>query len=266
MFGRTLDPSHEVECSPKHFPLQTKVIDQLRHIPIKNKELLHLISPPRQVRHVCCPLNLFLNAPSVRSPRSTPATFQCCAAKGHQQQQYSHHYDICTDYHRGGDGGGGGKGDGDGNQMGRRRGQQSMDVFGGKEGQAVLFIARHLGQPQLHMLKLKLSALICSNVRRKFHHLYPSFCQSLWCRCKKKIPPFVSIFLSIFLVPRAKTLAKGRGIRRIRRGRGLRRLLRGKREVEVVVAQHELPVPIVPKLPRLLLLHSWPRFLVSFSP
>jgi hypothetical protein len=40
-----------------------------------------------------------------------------------------------------GDGGGGGKGDGDGNQMGRRRGQQSMDVFGGTEGQAVMFIA-----------------------------------------------------------------------------------------------------------------------------
>ena len=46
----------------------------------------------------------------------------------------------------GGGGGGGppGKGDGDGdgddNQMARRRGQ-SMDVFGGTEGQAVVFIA-----------------------------------------------------------------------------------------------------------------------------
>lgn len=47
----------------------------------------------------------------------------------------------------GGGGGAGngdaGKGDGDGNQMGGRRrgGQQSMDVFGGTEGQAVVFIA-----------------------------------------------------------------------------------------------------------------------------
>ena len=28
---------------------------------------------------------------------------------------------------------------------------------------------------------LKLSALICPNVRKYFHHLYPSFCQSFWC-------------------------------------------------------------------------------------
>ena len=206
MFGRTLDPSHEVECSPKHFPLQTKVIDQLRHIPIKNKELLHLISPPRQVRHVCCPLNLFLNAPSVRSPRSTPATFQCCAAKGHQQQQYSHNYDllIATAVAMG-------------EAVAREMATETKWGAGGcnrvwtslverRDKRCCLFLGRHLGQPQLHMLKL--SALICSNVRRKFLHLYPSFCQSFWCRFKKKIPPFVSIFLSIFLVPRAKTLAK----------------------------------------------------------
>ena len=45
----------------------------------------------------------------------------------------------------GGGGGGGdpgaGKGDDGNNQMRRRGGQQSMDVFGGTEGQAVLFIA-----------------------------------------------------------------------------------------------------------------------------
>ncbi len=41
----------------------------------------------------------------------------------------------------GGGGGGAGKGDGEGNNRLRRRGQQSMDVFGGTEGQAVLFIA-----------------------------------------------------------------------------------------------------------------------------
>ena len=40
----------------------------------------------------------------------------------------------------GGGGAGDGKGDGDDNRL-RRRGQQSMDVFGGTEGQAVLFIA-----------------------------------------------------------------------------------------------------------------------------
>ncbi len=75
---------------------QTRVLDQLRHIPIKNKELLHRISLPlpSMACLLCCPLNLFLNAPSVRSPRSTPATFQCCAAKSHQQQQCSNHYDL----------------------------------------------------------------------------------------------------------------------------------------------------------------------------
>lgn len=40
----------------------------------------------------------------------------------------------------GGDAGAGKGGDGEGNEM-RRRGQQSMDVFGGTEGQAVVFIA-----------------------------------------------------------------------------------------------------------------------------
>jgi hypothetical protein len=44
----------------------------------------------------------------------------------------------------GGAGGGGtppGKGDSEGNNRLRRREQQSMDVFGGTEGQAVLFFA-----------------------------------------------------------------------------------------------------------------------------
>ena len=146
----------------------------------KKKELLHLISPPRQVRHVCCPLNLFLNAPSVRSPRSTPATFQCCAAKGHQQQQYSHNYDllIATAVAMG-------------EAVAREMATETKWGAGGcnrvwtslverRDKRCCLFLGRHLGQPQLHMLKL--SALICSNVRRKFHHLYPSFCQSSWCR------------------------------------------------------------------------------------
>ena len=180
---------------------QTRVLDQLRHIPIKNKELLHLISPPRQVRHVCCPLNLFLNAPSVRSPRSTPATFQCCAAKGHQQQQYSHNYDllIATAVAMG-------------EAVAREMATETKWGAGGcnrvwtslverRDKRCCLFLGRHLGQPQLHMLKL--SALICSNVRKKIHHLYPSatahpaFCTNLF-KCKKKIPPFVSIVLSIF--------------------------------------------------------------------
>ena len=41
----------------------------------------------------------------------------------------------------GGGGSGAGKGDGEGDNRLRRRGQQSMDVFGGTEGQAVLFVA-----------------------------------------------------------------------------------------------------------------------------